>query len=216
MADMNEGDRPLASLVLRPPHAPHLVPGRSPDTRSHWKDAFPVDIAGESRYSRREFSRFLALVSAGFTAGIGYLWARRKPLEGAPSGEGGTTLAVCLATDLKPGQSRLFAFRDDQDKCILLRTMKGELKCYRQVCTHLGCAVRWDGARLECPCHLGFFEVEQGFPVQGPPTRPLGGIALEIRGDGMIWAVGDISKPNASRYIAATFPGDGHSQQVIA
>ncbi len=183
---------------------------------AHWKDAFPVDIAGESRHSRREFARFLALVSTGFTAGIGYLWVRRKPLEGAPSGEGGTAVAVCPAADLRPGQSRLFAFRDDQDKCILVRTSKGELKCYRQVCTHLGCAVRWDGARLECPCHLGFFEVEQGFPVQGPPTRPLSGIALEVREDGMIWAIGDTSKPNAPVHLAATGTGNGCRQEVVA
>ena len=188
---------------------------------AHWKDAFPVDIDGESRHSRREFARFLALVSTGFTAGIGYLWARKKRLEGAPGeggepGSAGKAVAVCKAGDLQPGQSRLFAFRDSQDKCILLRTSKGELKSYRQVCTHLGCAVRWDGTRLECPCHLGFFEVEQGFPVQGPPTRPLSGIALEIRTDGMIWAVGDILKPNAPGHIAAVCPGDRRNQKVIA
>ncbi len=28
--DMNEGDRPLANLALRPPHAPHAVPGQCP------------------------------------------------------------------------------------------------------------------------------------------------------------------------------------------
>lgn len=185
---------------------------------AHWKDDFPVDIAGESRHSRREFARFLALVSAGFTAGIGYLWARRKPLEGAPGGgepgDGATAVAVCRADELRPGQSRLFAFRDPEDKCILLRTLKGELKSYRQVCTHLGCAVRWDGARLECPCHLGFFEVEQGFPVQGPPTRPLGGIALEIRRDGLIWAVGDIVKPNITGSLAAARPGGERCGEV--
>ena len=36
-----------------------------------WKDLFPVDLAEEGRLSRREFARFLALVSAGFTGGIG-------------------------------------------------------------------------------------------------------------------------------------------------
>lgn len=184
---------------------------------AHWKDAFPVDIAGESRHSRREFARFLALVSTGFTAGIGYLWSRRKPLEGAPggSGEGETAVAICRAAELQPGQSRLFAFRDAQDKCILLRTPKGELKSYRQVCTHLGCAVRWDGARLECPCHLGFFEVEQGFPVQGPPTRPLSGIVVEVREDGMIWAVGDIVKPNAPAPSSSASAQVGWKDEVI-
>ncbi|MBK8727341.1 MAG: Rieske 2Fe-2S domain-containing protein [Holophagaceae bacterium] len=174
---------------------------------AHWKDAFPIDLAEESRHSRREFARFLALVSAGFTAGIGYLWARRTPLEGAPESEGGAghdhAVAICAASDLRPGQSRLFAFRDPHDKCILVRTPHGALKAYRQTCTHLGCAVRWDGARLECPCHVGFFEVEQGFPVQGPPSRPLGGIALEVREDGMVWALGDLPKPNATGSVAA-------------
>lgn len=178
---------------------------------THWKSSFPVDLADESRHSRREFARFLALVSTGFTAGIGYLWARRRPLEGAP--EAGDqaghapAVAVCAAADLAPGQSRLFTFRDAQDKCILVRTPAGALRAYRQACTHLGCAVRWDGARLECPCHVGFFEIDQGFPVQGPPTRPLGGIALEVR-DGVVWAVGDLPKPTApGRQAEAARPG---------
>ena len=165
---------------------------------AHWKDAFPVDLAGESRHSRREFARFLALVSLGFTAGIGYLWGRRKPLEGAPEADGAQgTRAVPLgrASELAPGQSRLFAFRDEQDKCVLLRTSQGQLRAFRQTCTHLGCAVRFAGGRLECPCHQGFFEAERGFPVQGPPTRPLSAIALELRPDGSLWAVGDLPKP---------------------
>lgn len=47
-----------------------------------WKRNFPVDIAEEGSLSRREFARFLALVSSGFTAGIAYLWGRRRPQIG--------------------------------------------------------------------------------------------------------------------------------------
>ena len=162
-----------------------------------WRRSFPVDLADEGRFSRREFARFLALVSAGFTAGLGYLWLRRKPLEGAPepAGQNEVPVALGLAAELQPGQSRLFTFRDAQDRCILLRTPMGELRAFRQTCTHLGCAVRFRGERLECPCHEGYFEVERGFPIQGPPTRPLSGIALELRPDGSLWAVGDLPKP---------------------
>lgn len=162
-----------------------------------WKTAFPVDLAEEGNFSRREFARFLALVSAGFTAGIAYLNLRKRPLEGAPEGRLGETpaLRVCPIDDLKVGQSRLFTFRDEHDRCILLRTQEGQLRAYRQTCTHLGCAVRWDGARLECPCHLGYFEPERGFPVQGPPTRPLSALAVEVRGDGWLWVLGDLPKP---------------------
>lgn len=163
-----------------------------------WRRAFPLELAEEGHFSRREFARFLAVVSAGFTSGIGYLWLRKRPLEGAsdPRTEhAGNPVALGQATDLNPGESRLFKFRDAHDACILLRTPKGELKAYRQTCTHLGCAVRYANSRLECPCHLGFFEPDRGFPVQGPPSRPLAAIVLETRSDGSLWAVGELPKP---------------------
>lgn len=163
---------------------------------THWKKAFPLDLAAEAHFGRREFVRFLALVSAGFTIGIGYLGLRRRPLEGAPGAEGAPAvpLRVCDAEALPVGGSRLFTFRDDQDRCLVVRTPGGALRAYRQTCTHLGCSVRWDGARLECPCHHGFFEVERGFPVQGPPSRPLSGLRVEER-NGAIWILGDLPKP---------------------
>jgi len=165
----------------------------------HWKKAFPLDLAEESHFARREFVRFLALVSAGFTAGIGYLALRKRPLDGAPRPDtpGKENVMVCNAAEVTPGQSRLFIYKDAQDRCILVRTPRGELKAYRQTCTHLGCSVRWDGHRLECPCHHGFFEVERGFPVQGPPTRPLSALRVEEQ-EGSIWITGELPKPTAS------------------
>ena len=164
-----------------------------------WKSLFPVDIAEESRLSRREFARFLALVSAGFTGGIGYLMLRRKPLDGAPApvapGELAPERQLCRAEELAPGNSFLFTYRDPQDRCILIHTRGGQWRAYRQTCTHLGCAVRWDGRGLECPCHNGYFEVEQGFPVQGPPTRPLSRLKVELRAGGQVWVCGDLPKP---------------------
>ena len=163
---------------------------------SGWKSLFPVDLAEESRLSRREFTRFLALVSAGFTGGIGYLYLRKKPLDGAPAPlAAAAELRVCRGADLAPGNSFLFTYRDRQDRCILIHTAKGEWRAYRQACTHLGCAVRWDGRGLECPCHNGAFEVDRGFPVGGPPTRPLSRLNLELRDDGWVWILGDLPKP---------------------
>jgi Rieske Fe-S protein len=42
------------------------------------------------------------------------------------------------------------------------------------VCTHLGCRVRWvEGEqRFFCPCHNGVFD-KQGRVVSGPPPRAL-------------------------------------------
>lgn len=165
----------------------------------HWKKAFPIDLSEESHFARREFVRFLALVSAGFTAGIGYLALRKRPLEGAPKDDasGVVEQRICDSSEVTPGNSRLFIYRDAQDRCVLVRIPNGELKAYRQTCTHLGCAVRWDGQRLECPCHNGYFEVERGFPVQGPPTRPLSALRVEER-EGGVWVLGELPKPTSA------------------
>jgi menaquinol-cytochrome c reductase iron-sulfur subunit len=42
------------------------------------------------------------------------------------------------------------------------------------ICTHLGCRVRWvaDRQQFFCPCHNGVFDNE-GNVVSGPPPRPL-------------------------------------------
>ncbi len=42
------------------------------------------------------------------------------------------------------------------------------------VCTHLGCRVRWiaEQNKFFCPCHNGIFDKE-GNVVSGPPPRPL-------------------------------------------
>ena len=42
------------------------------------------------------------------------------------------------------------------------------------ICTHLGCRVRWiaDDGKYHCPCHNGVF-AKDGTVISGPPPRPL-------------------------------------------
>ncbi len=42
------------------------------------------------------------------------------------------------------------------------------------ICTHLGCRVRWiaEDGQFHCPCHNGVF-AKDGAVVSGPPPRPL-------------------------------------------
>ncbi len=49
------------------------------------------------------------------------------------------------------------------------------------ICTHLGCRVRWvaDQGEFFCPCHNGVFD-KTGKVVSGPPPRPLDRFEVKI------------------------------------
>ena len=85
----------------------------------------------------------------------------------------------------------LFRYPSEDSPCIAIRTPEGRLVGYSQVCTHLSCAVVYEQSenQLLCPCHRGVFDVNQGTPVAGPPSRALPRVKLEQRGD-QIYAVG--------------------------
>jgi Rieske Fe-S protein len=73
-----------------------------------------------------------------------------------------------------------------------VRLDERDVVAFSQKCTHLGCVVFYeaDESRWHCPCHEGNFDARSGAVLSGPPTRPLGRIDLEIRDDGVIWALG--------------------------
>jgi len=52
------------------------------------------------------------------------------------------------------------------------------------ICTHLGCRVRWisDQEIFFCPCHNGVFDKE-GAVASGPPPRPLDRYELKVEDD---------------------------------
>jgi Rieske Fe-S protein len=153
-----------------------------------WRDEFPVRTADERYVSRRQFSRFLVLTSLGMFVGnlwilVRALW-RRKP-EAPPR------VAVARAGEIPIGGVKVFRYPGPENPCLLLRTGEDAYLAYSQKCTHLSCAVflAREHDRLECPCHEGYFAVEDGRVLQGPPPRPLPRVALERRGDDLL-AVG--------------------------
>ena len=56
------------------------------------------------------------------------------------------------------------------------------------VCTHLGCRVRWipDQGKFFCPCHNGIFS-KDGNVLGGPPPRPLDRFESKVE-DGVLYA----------------------------
>ena len=86
------------------------------------------------------------------------------------------------------GGVKLFTYPGPEDQCILVRTADDSYVAYSQKCTHLSCAVHYSAiaGRLECPCHKGYFSVEDGSVLQGPPTRPLPRVVLQRRGEELV------------------------------
>jgi Rieske Fe-S protein len=152
-----------------------------------WREEFSVHASEERYVNRRQFGKFLVLTSLGMLAGNLWILVRslwRRGVAPVPR-------AIARRGDLAVGAARLFRFPGPEDPCLLLRTGEDAYVAYSQKCTHLSCAVfpSDDGRRLECPCHDGYFAVEDGRVLQGPPPRPLPRIVLERRGE-ELWATG--------------------------
>src|SRR5947209_15167991 len=80
---------------------------------------------------------------------------------------GGETLPqVQIATlnDLPVGGARVFYYPGADDPCLLVRLDADRYVAFGQKCTHLGCPVNYRATarRLYCPCHEGFFDIEDG------------------------------------------------------
>ena len=152
-----------------------------------WREDFPVRWDADHYLTRRELAKFLTLGSALLTGATGALAiaSRMAARTEWPAAR------IPAAASLLAGSSVLFRYPSDADPCILIKKGNGELRAYSQVCTHLSCAVRYEtGANtIECPCHRGFFAVDDGRPVAGPPTRALPRVRLETRSDG-VYAIG--------------------------
>jgi Rieske Fe-S protein len=84
-----------------------------------------------------------------------------------------------------------FHYPGDDNPCLLIRLEDRRLVAFGQECSHLSCAVIPEPKRdrLHCPCHNGYFEIQEGRPIAGPPRRPLPRITLAVR-DGAIYATG--------------------------
>ena len=156
--------------------------GRSP---SVWKEEFSVDAAEDAYVLRRQFTKFLVLTSFGMACGNAWIWLRSLAARHRPPYP---ELVVARASELAPGQVKIFAYPGPQDPCILVRRANGAFAAFSQKCTHLSCAVYYAASRdrLECPCHEGYFSPDDGRVLQGPPPRPLPRIRLSRRGDELV------------------------------
>ena len=162
--------------------------GRPLADQPKWRRDFPIDSGQDEYVSRRELVKFIVLTSAALV--VGQFWIvwksafRRRP---APSvGE-----PIARVDELPIGGAKTFTYPKGSTPRLLVRTGATTFVAYDQLCTHLLCPVvpAFDTGRLHCPCHNGWFDLETGRPVAGPPQRALPRVLLDIR-DGTVYATG--------------------------
>ena len=150
-----------------------------------WTEEFSVQSAEDKFVLRRQFTKFLVLTSCGMLAGNVWIWVRSLIRRSAPQYP---ELPVALASAVPVGGVALFNYPGPEDNCILVHTAANQFVAYSQKCTHLSCAVYYskEHNRLECPCHEGYFSIDDGRVLQGPPPRPLPKVELARRGDHLV------------------------------
>ena len=168
-------DAPEIEQITQPPD------GRPPDQQPAWRRDFPIDYPEDQYDERRDFMKFMVLISAAFTAGQFWIVAQNvlRRRRGQPP-----LVRIGSIDDLPIGGAATFAYPGENDACVLVRPGPDALVAYSQECTHLSCAVvpQPGLGRIVCPCHEGVFDIHSGRPLAGPPRRPLTRIVLEVRG----------------------------------
>lgn len=162
--------------------------GRDPKAQPKWRQDFPIDWPQDEYRSRRDFTKLLGLTSLAFVVGqawIVFLSIMRRNRGALPRVE------IADLASLSVGGAKLFHYPTELDPCLLVRVTETDLVAFGQKCTHLSCPVipRPTEGRFYCPCHAGSFDIHTGYPLAGPPRRPLPRVLIEVQ-NGKVFATG--------------------------
>jgi len=100
-----------------------------------------------------------------------------------------STIELGIHTLLKPRVTRQNGWMVEEEEVgVFVLTEDGRnYHALSNICTHLGCRVRWIAEREQflSPCHNGVFD-KHGYVVSGPPPRPLDEFETKIE-DGNLY-----------------------------
>ncbi|HEX9038161.1 MAG TPA: ubiquinol-cytochrome c reductase iron-sulfur subunit [Ktedonobacterales bacterium] len=187
-------DRRAPDPAQQPPTRGLAGPERREPGEEQWRGEFPYRWREDDLVTRRDTLRFLV-------AGAGALFVATAALDAVghiadvTSARPDHIVAVAGINELQVNQAKVFTFPDQFGQGIIINLPGKGLVAYSDVCTHLSCAVLYqgDGKHLYCPCHEGLFDAATGDVLAGPPTRPLPIIELSVHGD-TIYAVREVAR----------------------
>jgi nitrite reductase/ring-hydroxylating ferredoxin subunit len=182
-------DAPRGDLAAPADAHPQRV-GRRP-RRQQWREEFPYFWREDDLVTRRDTLRFLVAGSGALLVATGALAAAGTLATPATA----QAVPIARVDELGPNEWKVFNFPDQYAQGILINLPSKGLVAYSDVCTHLSCAVIYqgDGKHLYCPCHDGLFDAASGAVLAGPPVRPLPLITLRIS-EGVIYAVQEVQR----------------------
>lgn len=155
-----------------------------------WRREFPYPWDEDEVVTRRDTLRFLLGGSGALFLATGVL----AILGALPKGPNIKAVAIAREGELAENDWKTFNYPDEYAEGILINLPGHGLVAFSDVCTHLSCAVLYQGAgKLHCPCHEGLFDAATGQVLAGPPTRPLPLIQLARQG-GVIYAIKEIER----------------------
>jgi Rieske Fe-S protein len=174
----------------------HTVPpdGRPLADQPKWRQDFPIDWAQDEYVSRRDLVKFMVLTSGALA--VGQFWIVLKSALARGEAARFPGMPIASVEELEVGGAKIFSYPEGSTPRLLVRTDASSFVAYDQQCTHLLCPVvpAVEQNRLHCPCHNGWFDLQTGQPVAGPPRRPLPRVTLEVR-DGIVFATGVENSP---------------------
>lgn len=151
-------------------------------------------VVVEQKIERRSFLIrgamivFSSLISGTLASSVaGYLFGKPRIQRDEGWADAGEVSEVRQGTpqQITFERSRTDAWKVQNEKVSAWVVLNNEdsITAFSPLCTHLGCAYRWDTAKhlFLCPCHGSTFD-KNGQVVTGPASRPLDRYAVKVEG----------------------------------
>lgn len=152
-------------------------------------------MSEEKHLSRRGFSSFVVWAVGGLiSAGLGIPAIAYIIGPALQRAEAQNWIRLGPTSKVELGLPALFKAKiqrqtgwivNEEELSVYVRTDNGrDFVAMSNVCTHLGCRVRWiaEQEQFFCPCHNGVFD-KDGKVISGPPPRPLDRYEVKVEND---------------------------------
>lgn len=138
---------------------------------------------------RVELNRRTVLATGASVVGVGLLAACATDSGGsAGGGVSATPGGPLVALADVPVGGAVAVTTAGGEKIVVAQPEAGQVVAFSAICTHRGCTVAPDGARLACPCHGSVFDAFTGAVVNGPAEDPLPEFAVALDGTEVVEA----------------------------